>query len=68
MKGRNNNDMKIKTNMVQMPVGLFIAHSIVMMMLGDLLCKDRVIKIVEELKMKLKGDENGQQDFGDDEE
>ena len=51
MKKEVNRPIKIKTNSVTMPAWTFIAHSFVMMMVGDLLCKNHIArKLVEHFK------------------
>ena len=39
MKGYKNNTVKVKTNIVQMPAGMFALHSVVMLFAGYEFCK-----------------------------
>lgn len=54
MKGNKNNTVKVKTNIVQMPAGMFALHSVVMFFAGYEFCKHVVVR---GLYLMLKGKE-----------
>ena len=67
MEGNKNNSFKVKTNMVQMPVGMFMLHSFVMFFAGYEFCKHVYLHAVYKKIVCGKGDSDDA-DYRTDEE